>query len=568
MPSVPPPIRPLNRARRSSTYEWRRWWRRQRRPQCVGDERAPPPLGPPEKDEDDPMPSVPPHRSDPSTARAARPPTSGGGGGGGDGDDLGAWATNVRLHHSGPLKKRRRSHAVRPPTDPTPRPRAPLVHLRVAATARTSVHGRRTCQAEHLFCNVFPSSDADPPPTLDSDAELESLEMPAPSSPAASQVGSLFSDALSNLSSASSRSGSFSPLYFNHSLVISIRGMGGIHDNARPPPRRHPLALANAISGRLLKTMGSRLRRPPPHLSPARNALEASVPAIPSSPFDSSPPAMPQRTLLKPLPEPPLTAMPTPASPPLNPPLHKAQNTATASKSDTYHGRDATAKLCARFVSHLFTSSDVPLPLHRDTLPPVTPEPPLLKLLPEPPPSTASPHWVTLTCPRVLALHRRLCTSNSMPCPDTPVVTACRPNTDDLQVSIGDVGDSNIPDPPADSSMPQDTNPCKTEDPCTLSKPVTSITLKSNAATDALESSPARTTTTLPSTANFDIAQPQGLSRTAVPQAQESTPPPKLPTSTPLPCALTRLHAPAAQVHPDSILSDATARLHRNSSAA
>ncbi|KAI0297937.1 hypothetical protein BC826DRAFT_1090769 [Russula brevipes] len=52
-------------------------------------------------------------------------------------------------------------------------------------------------QAEHLFRNFFPSSDADPPPTLDSDADLESLDMPAPSSPAASQLSSLFSEALS-----------------------------------------------------------------------------------------------------------------------------------------------------------------------------------------------------------------------------------------------------------------------------------------------------------------------------------------------------------------------------------
>ncbi|KAI0288776.1 hypothetical protein BC826DRAFT_1188228 [Russula brevipes] len=53
--------------------------------------------------------------------------------------------------------------------------------------ATTLVRGRRTRQAEHLFRNFFPSSDADPPPTLDSDAKLESLEMPAPSSLAASQ---------------------------------------------------------------------------------------------------------------------------------------------------------------------------------------------------------------------------------------------------------------------------------------------------------------------------------------------------------------------------------------------
>jgi chaperone BCS1 len=66
-------------------------------------------------------------------------------------------------------------------------------------------------QAENLFRNFFPSADADPSPILDSDAELEALEIPAPSSPATSQLSSLF-DALSGLSSASSRSGSVSPL--------------------------------------------------------------------------------------------------------------------------------------------------------------------------------------------------------------------------------------------------------------------------------------------------------------------------------------------------------------------
>ena len=67
-------------------------------------------------------------------------------------------------------------------------------------------------QAENLFRNFFPSADADPVPTPDLDADLESLEMPAPSSPATSQLSSLFSDALSGLSSVSSRSGSVSPL--------------------------------------------------------------------------------------------------------------------------------------------------------------------------------------------------------------------------------------------------------------------------------------------------------------------------------------------------------------------
>ncbi len=68
-------------------------------------------------------------------------------------------------------------------------------------------------QAEHLFRNFFPSADADPPTTVDSETDLESLEMPAPSSPATSQLSPLFSmDALSALSTTSSRSGSLSPL--------------------------------------------------------------------------------------------------------------------------------------------------------------------------------------------------------------------------------------------------------------------------------------------------------------------------------------------------------------------
>ncbi|KAI0284544.1 hypothetical protein BC826DRAFT_1109631 [Russula brevipes] len=46
---------------------------------------------------------------------------------------------------------------------------------------------------------------------LDSDANLESHEMPALSSHAASQLSSLFSEALSSLSSASSCSGSTLP---------------------------------------------------------------------------------------------------------------------------------------------------------------------------------------------------------------------------------------------------------------------------------------------------------------------------------------------------------------------
>ncbi|KAI0277546.1 hypothetical protein BC826DRAFT_1181784 [Russula brevipes] len=121
MLSVPHPIRPLDRARRPSTYEWRRWWRRRRRLWCWATNahavRSPPdptprPRAPPVhlrvaavaaakattlvRGRRTRMLSVPPHRSDPSTARAARPPTSGGGGGG-EGDDFGAWATNAPL---------------------------------------------------------------------------------------------------------------------------------------------------------------------------------------------------------------------------------------------------------------------------------------------------------------------------------------------------------------------------------------------------------------------------------------------------------------------------------------
>lgn len=69
-------------------------------------------------------------------------------------------------------------------------------------------------QAENLFRNFFPSADADPPIALDSETDLDTLEMPipaSPASPATSQLSSLF-DTLSGLSTASSRSGSLSPL--------------------------------------------------------------------------------------------------------------------------------------------------------------------------------------------------------------------------------------------------------------------------------------------------------------------------------------------------------------------
>jgi chaperone BCS1 len=67
-------------------------------------------------------------------------------------------------------------------------------------------------QAEHLFRNFFPSSDADMVSNIELETELEPLEMPAPASPSTSQLSSLFSEALSGLSTASSRSGSLSPL--------------------------------------------------------------------------------------------------------------------------------------------------------------------------------------------------------------------------------------------------------------------------------------------------------------------------------------------------------------------
>ncbi|KAH9028939.1 hypothetical protein EDB84DRAFT_1497388 [Lactarius hengduanensis] len=67
-------------------------------------------------------------------------------------------------------------------------------------------------QAEHLFRNFFPSADAEAAANIELETEMEPLEMPAPSSPATSQLSSLFSEALSGLSSASSRSGSLSPL--------------------------------------------------------------------------------------------------------------------------------------------------------------------------------------------------------------------------------------------------------------------------------------------------------------------------------------------------------------------
>lgn len=67
-------------------------------------------------------------------------------------------------------------------------------------------------QAEHLFRNFFPSSDAEMAANIELETELEPLEMPAPASPTTSQLSSLFSEALSGLSTASSRSGSLSPL--------------------------------------------------------------------------------------------------------------------------------------------------------------------------------------------------------------------------------------------------------------------------------------------------------------------------------------------------------------------
>ena len=65
-------------------------------------------------------------------------------------------------------------------------------------------------QAEALFRNFFPSSDTDlAAPAIDGD--LDGLEMPIPPSPASSTLSSLFSDALSGISTASSGSGTGSP---------------------------------------------------------------------------------------------------------------------------------------------------------------------------------------------------------------------------------------------------------------------------------------------------------------------------------------------------------------------
>jgi hypothetical protein len=92
---------------------------------------------------------------------------------------------------------------------------------------------------------------------------------------------------------------------------------------------------------------------------PSLQRYQATVTTAPSPVhFDTPPPATPQRALLEPPPE----------LPP-NPPLRKAQNSAAASEIEPHHGWEATARLCACFVSHLFASSDVPL-LHHDTLPP------------------------------------------------------------------------------------------------------------------------------------------------------------------------------------------------------
>ncbi|KAI0280547.1 hypothetical protein BC826DRAFT_1112078 [Russula brevipes] len=97
-------------------------------------------------------------------------------------------------------------------------------------------------QSEHLFCNFFPSSYADPPPTLDSDADLELLEMSVTSSPAAGQLSSLFSEALSSLSSASSCSGSLSPLSSpttNHQVPVAVAADSSCHHRTRTTWAEH-----------------------------------------------------------------------------------------------------------------------------------------------------------------------------------------------------------------------------------------------------------------------------------------------------------------------------------------
>ncbi|KAI0277660.1 hypothetical protein BC826DRAFT_1113780 [Russula brevipes] len=109
--------------------------------------RAPTPA--PEKDEDDPKLSVPPHRSDPSTARAACPPTSGGGGGG-NGDDFGAWAMNAPPPLGPSEKTTTTPWCLFPHTNPTPRPRAPPVHLRVMNHHDTKLHHREITAASGI----------------------------------------------------------------------------------------------------------------------------------------------------------------------------------------------------------------------------------------------------------------------------------------------------------------------------------------------------------------------------------------------------------------------------------
>ncbi|THH17283.1 hypothetical protein EW146_g3496 [Bondarzewia mesenterica] len=99
-------------------------------------------------------------------------------------------------------------------------------------------------QAEALFRNFFPSSDADVAAPM-IEGELDGLDIPSPPSPASSTLSSLFSDALSGLSSPSIGSGTGSPSILSSSSSASRAGsrrsdsistQTGIKNEAYLPP--------------------------------------------------------------------------------------------------------------------------------------------------------------------------------------------------------------------------------------------------------------------------------------------------------------------------------------------
>ncbi|KAI0279878.1 hypothetical protein BC826DRAFT_1112587 [Russula brevipes] len=128
-------------------------------------------------------------------------------------------------------------------------------------------------------------------------------------------------------------------------------------------------------------------------------------------------------------------------------------------ESNLYHGREATAKLRARFVSHLFTYSDAPPSLHCDMLHlsnshlsrrrRQTHEPRKSAALSVPQHSHRRKNGRREFCQR--REFRRRCACSA---------AACKPNADNLQVS-------NVPDPPpANSSTLQDLGTCKNKVTC------------------------------------------------------------------------------------------------------